>query len=241
MKDQEFDKKIREDFQRSESMIIKPQWNKKRVWNRIEAELDKKNSSSWWKAAAAVLFLISATWTFAQWNSFQNYKRDKEIEVSSLQKQLDNSINGKKEMTRINDLILSQKNHELDSLKNFIHRTEEISERKVLSRTFQSKNITSANHNSNSNKENLIDSLQNQLKLTKVMLVNLQEERMSRDTTPKSGNSVISRPVPPGKNILFINNQNRTSKNRQGLKFQFLGNSKNDNVEYKSDHSIFKK
>jgi hypothetical protein len=239
MNEQEFENKIIEEVQRYESLDIKPHWNKKEVWNRIDVGLVKKNSS-WWKAVAIILLLISVSWSYAQWNIFENYKKNKAMEVSNLKQQLDNLTIGQKEMTIHSELVMVQKNNELDSLKNIIHRNKTISMRMDLDNALQINNKTSENRGSN--EEHLIDSLQSQLKLIKVMLANLQTEQWIGDQQPKkSENLPVNKPVPLKISTLLIENQELNHRNRPRLKFHFPGNSKNDNVVYKSDYSIFKK
>ena len=239
MNEQEFENKINEEVQRYESLDIKPHWNKKEVWNRIDAGLVKKNSS-WWRAVAIILLLISVSWSYAQWNIFENYKKNKAMELSNLKQQLDNLSIGQKEMTFHSELVMVQKNKELDSLKNVVHHNKTISRRMDLDNTLQINNKTSENRDSN--EEHLIDSLQNQLKLIKVMLANLQTEQWIGDQQPKkSENLPVNKPVPLKISTLLIENQELNHRNRPRLKFHFPGNSKHDNVVYKSDYSIFKK
>ena len=239
MNDQEFDSRIREEVQRYESLDIKPQWNKKEVWDRIDAGL-VKNNSSWWKAAAIIFVLFSASWSFAQWNILQNYKKHTTMEVAILQQQLDKMSSRHKEMTTIGDLVLAQKNQELDSLRNLIYHNEETSRQKHSDSTLQVK--IKASETRNTNEEQLIDSLQNQLKLIKKMLADLQVEKFPiAIPIPKSENLPVTKFVPFKVNILLNEKQEQNHWNRQGLKVHLLGNSKNDNVEYKSDYTIFKK
>lgn len=239
MNEQEFDDRIREVVGRYESRDSNPQWNKKKVWNHIDAGL-ARDHTSWWKVAALLLVLISVFWSFAQWYAVKNLKFENAREIRELQQQLDNMGYNQKELSATRDLVLAQKNRELDSLRAVLQGKEELLKRRAFK---QIEHVTGDLPEVHGYTEKqLIDSLQSQLGLVKVRLANLQAEQISVDTTPKeSAKLSFSKPVPARVSVLSVGMQDLPRSKGQGLKFNFPGNAKYDNRIYKSDHSILKK
>jgi hypothetical protein len=239
MNEQEFDKRIREVVGHYESRDSNPPWNKKEVWNQIDAGL-ARDHTSWWKVAAVLLVLVSSFWSFAQWNAVNNLKRENAVEIKELQQQLDNMRFNQKELSTTRDLVLAQKNRELDSLRAVIQGNEELLKHRGFMRVEQDRGNLS--EIPGYTEKHLIDSLQSQLGLVKVMLANLQVEHISVDTLPKQSEKFsVSKPVPARVIVLQDGMQVLHRGKGQGLKFHFPGNPNHDNIVYKSDHSIIKK
>lgn len=244
MDEQEFDQKIRESALRHESRMEKPLWNKEEVWNRVDLGLKKKNRSIWWKAAAVILILLSTGWSFAQWNNFRQYKLEKETELYELQQQLDQSIASQKNKLHEERTVINQQNQELDSLKKQILWFKEISRKKKFRKpTFVIKE-EAENRGKTTYQKNLIDSLQNQLTLAQKILAKVETIRLSEyEKTAKPEITVVSKEVTPERHIYYISNhdQPQNTKKGRGFKIGIPGLPEDENIEYQSDHSIFKK
>jgi hypothetical protein len=244
MNEQEFDQKIRESAMRQESRIEKPLWNKDGVWSRIDSGLVKKNHSAWWKAAAVILILLSTGWSFAQWNNFRQYKHDKELELFELRNQLDQSIEGKENKIGQEQMLIYQQNQELDSLKKQIRGFVEISRKTEVRKPTPVKNEVADISEKQTIQQNLIDSLQNQLRLIKEVVVSNSElAHSSEEKNPaKQEITNIQKEVLPERRIYYISNHDQTqdTKKGRGFKIGFFGSAEDENMEYLSDHSIFK-
>lgn len=244
MDEKEFDQKIRESALRHESRIEKPLWNKEGVWKRVDSGLEKKNSSGWWKAAAVILILVSTGWTFAQWSNFRQYRQVKEMELSELQKLLDQSTDSKEDKIRQEQLVIQQQNKELDILKKQILVLSEISTKTEIRKQTPVKNEVADISEKQTMQENLLDSLQNQLEMAQKALANVEITRLPEEKEPaKPEIAVVSRDVSPERHIYYISNhdQPQDTKKGRGFKIGFFGSPGDENIEYLSDHSIFKK
>jgi septum formation inhibitor MinC len=244
MNEQEFDQKIRESALRHESQIEKPLWNKDGVWSRIDSGLEKKNHSVWWKAAAVILILLSTGWSFAQWNNFRQYKHDKELELSELRKQLDQSIESKEDKIYQEQMVIQQQNQELDSLKKQIRGFVEISRKTEVRKPIPVKNEVADISEKQTTQQNLIDSLQNQLRLIKELASNSELANSSEEKKPaKQEIANTQKEVLPERRIYYISNhdQPQNTKKGRGFKIGFFESPEDENIEYQSDHSIFKK
>ena len=243
MDEHEFDQKIRESNLRHESLIEKPLWNKEDVWNRVNSGLEKKNRSVGWKAAAMILILLSTGWSFAQWNNFRQYRHEKETELYKLQQQLDQSIASQKDKLYEERTVINQQNQELDCLKKQILVLVEINRKKEFRKPSTVENKVVENQEESTNQKNMIDSLKNQLILAKKILETIELARLTEEKTPaKPEPTVVSKEVSPERHIYYISSHDQPQKltKGRGFKIGILGLSENRNIEYQSDHSIFK-
>ena len=244
MNEQEFDQKIRESALRQESGIEKPLWNKEEVWSRIDSGLEKKNHFAWWKAAAVILILLSTGWSFAQWSNFRQYKHDKELDLSQLRKQLDQSFESKEDNIGQDQMVIQQQNQELDSLKKQIRGFVEISRKAEVRKTIPVKKEVADISEKQTLQQNLIDSLQNQLRLIKELASNNELAHSSEVKNPtKQAITNIQKEVLPERRIYYISNQDQpqNTKKERGFKIGILDLQNDENIEYQSTYSIFKK
>lgn len=244
MDENEFDQKIRENALLHESRMEKPLWNKDGIWNRIDSGLGKKETAIWWKVAAMILFFLSAGWSYAQWNNFRKFKVEKEVELSAIQLELQKCMTNNNSQLHEGRIIIQRQNMELDSLKKQISWLGEISRKKEFRKPTIIKNEVAEIQVNLKDQKKLIDSLQTMLRLEQTINTNTELARIAKKT-----NSVnqeipkVSNVVSPENQIYFISTQNEPQnlKKEKGFKIGIFGLSKDENIQYKSDHSIFKK
>lgn len=244
MKENEFDQKIRETAFAQESRMEKPLWNKSGTWSRIESGLGQKNQTNWWKIASVVLLFLSFTWSYAQWNDFRKYKIENEAKQNEIQRELQYCVENSASQVSANQIIIGNQKSEIDTLKAKLNRVGKPDRKRILKSQVLAKDMNAENSFRKEDQKNLIDSLRSQLKLA------LQHN--SDNETSSSGNVAklltIENPkaqpfVSPENQILYIGNQAlpQNIKKEKSFRIGIFGLSREENIEYKSDHSIFKK
>lgn len=244
MDEKEFDQKIRESALRHESRMEKPLWNKQEVWNRVHSGLGKKNRFTGWKAAAVILILLSTGCSYAIWNNFRQYRQEKEKEFSKLQQQIDQNFANQNNTLFESQMLIQKQNRDIDSLKKQIKVLEKNFKKNESNQTVSIKKEEKENQKKSTNQDKLIDSLQNQLSLVQKTFANKELTRISQDTQitkPESSRAV--KETPGERHIYLISNHDKpqNTKKERGFKIGILGLTEDQNTEYQSEHSIFKK
>ncbi|MFA5327180.1 MAG: hypothetical protein WC384_05265 [Prolixibacteraceae bacterium] len=244
MNEQEFDQRIKESAQLQESGIVKPLWNKSGTWNRIESSLEKKDRAIFWKIAVVVLLFFSIGITYAGWVKIGQYKSEKQLEFSGLQQQLNAVSADFVTESKRTQIIIQQKNKEIDSLKSKLLFENQLKAKNESQNSFREKKKADELVAKLIKNERLIDSLKstiNQMKLAAIgnKQSEIQGQRLVSDqnVNPKVND------VAPERQIHYISNhfQPEVLKKKKNLKIGFFGSPENSEIEYQSEHSIFKK
>lgn len=106
------------------------------------------------------------------------------------------------------------------------------------------KNIVAENPADPLDQKKLIDSLQNQLRLAKKLNNESELARLAKEKNPEKPEiQKVPNVVSPESDIYYISSsiEPQNIKKGKGFKIGFFGLSREENIEYKSDHSIFKK
>lgn len=243
MNENEFDKKIRESAFANESRQEKPLWNKKGTWNRIESGLGQKNRTNWWKAAAIVLLFLSVGWSYAQWNDFRKFRIEHDSRLNEMQRELQLCAENSDNQVYANQTVIRNQKAEIDSLKAQMNRVGEAGRKRVLRKQVLVKNTIAESSVRKDDQQNLIDSLRTRLQLALQHKSGDETESSVKVTEPETINPKVPAVVSPENRILYIGNQAlpQNLKKEKSFRIGIFGLSREENIEYKSDHSIFKK
>lgn len=244
MNENEFDQKIRESALAYESRTEKPLWNKKGTWNRIESGLEQRNRTNWWKVAAILFLFLSFGWSYAQWIDFRKLRNENEMKLIELQTRLQLCDENKDIQEDVNRLIISKQKSEIDSLKAQINQKGEIGQKQTLSKQVVVKSKTAEKIVLPNDQKNLIDSLQ--ILLQQALKQNSENQTASdskADNAMNAKNPKLPAVSSPENQIYYVSPQTGPKNMKKEISFRIgiFGLSREENIEYKSDHSIFKK
>lgn len=243
MNEQDFDNRIKERALQHEMQTGSPLWNKKGTWEQIESGLGKKDRTIWWKIAAIVVLFFSLGIVYAQWNAYQHFKAEKDLELAAM-KEKTNSLAG--ELQQINAAIkteLWQKEKELDSLKSHFagEKTKVVVPNDAQMAELTHK-LSAAAQTEKTNRQ-IIDSLTKTL--NSLLASKEQPTPQAPATTPE--NNEKAKPEltevrqTPERRIYYINNKIETNQRKKAFKLNILEAPEDKAVEYQSNFSIFNK
>lgn len=243
MTEKEFDQKIRNRALKREGESSQPLWGKEEVWSRIDSALQpvyKRNK--WWQVATLfLLFLLSAGWSVAQYLSIEKYKRQKELEISQLKDDV-------KSVKTNNDLLNSQLQEEIGKKDDQI----EVLKREISTQNRQSESLEEVRNSGQqevrrleaelNEREKMINDLQNEIIALQqdantepeAILIEPEDTMMMQLADPEIDETSTR--------IYYINGSspNVSDQNGNRLRINLFGRDGN-NVEYKSNQSIFSK